>query len=310
MTMRRGRRLCTALVIGSAIAASASVPLTAQEPREPRPLEQAAPPVRAQTIAGCPADPVPFYGCATEKIKTFSPPRTPDGTPNFQGYWNANRQAFNIEAHLADFAYQGGPTLVIDSPDGQVPYQPWALAKQQERADKTLDPPSIEFLDPNAQCFLRGVPRQMWMMDYQFVQPTGSPFIFTLHEQNHAYRIIAMDGRPRVGGTLRTWMGDSRGRWEGNTLVVETTNLNGLQWLDNVGNFYSDKVRIIERLSFVDADTLLWEASIDDPTVYTRPWTLSFPLRRNTTPGFQLMEFACHEGNKSPSLQLRAPGSR
>jgi len=308
--MRQGHRLCTAILLGSAIAGSASVPLIAQEPREQRPLEQAAPPLRPATIAGCPADPVPFYGCAKEKIKTFSPPRTPDGKPNFQGYWNANRQAFNIEAHLADFAYQGGPTLVVDSPDGQVPYQPWAAAKQQERADKTLDPPSIEFLDPNAQCFLRGVPRQMWMMDYQFVQPTGSPFIFTLHEQNHAYRIIAMDGRPRVGSNLKTWMGDSRGRWEGNTLVVETTNLNGLQWLDNVGNFHSDKVHIIERLAFVDEDTLLWEASINDPTVYTRPWTMSFPLRRNKTPGFQLMEFACHEGNRSPALQLGAPGSR
>ena len=308
--MRHVNRLFIAILCGSAIAGSASVPLFAQEPRERRPLEQAARPVRPETFAGCPADPVPFYGCAKEKIKTFKPPRTPDGRPDFQGYWNANRQAFNIEAHAADFAYQGGPTLVIDSPDGQVPYQPWAAARQQERADKTLDPPSIEFLDPNAQCFLRGVPRQMWMMDYQFVQPTGSPFIFTLHEQNHAYRVIAMDGRPRVGSNLKTWMGDSRGRWEGDTLVVETTNLNGLEWLDNVGNFYSDNVRITERLAFVDEDTLLWEARIDDPTVYTRPWTLSFPLRRNKTPGFQLMEFACHEGNKSPTLQMRTSGSR
>ena len=83
----------------------------------------------AETLAGCPADPVPFYACAKEKIRTFNPPRTPDGKPDFQGYWNANRQAFNIEAHAADFAYQGGPTLVIDAPDGQVPYQPWAAAK-------------------------------------------------------------------------------------------------------------------------------------------------------------------------------------
>ena len=141
-------------------------------------------------------------------MKTFTPPRTPDGKPDFQGYWNANRQAFNIEAHERDFAYQGGPTLVVDPADGQVPYQPWAASKQAERADKTLDPPSIEFLDPNAQCFLRGVPRQMWMMDYQFVQPAGSPFIFTLHEQNHAYRVIAMDGRPHVGGGIsrRGWV--------------------------------------------------------------------------------------------------------
>jgi hypothetical protein len=257
------------------------------------------------TIAGCPAAPVRFYPCAKEKIKTFTPPRTPDGTPDFQGYWNANRQAFNIESHEASFAYQGGPTLIVDPPDGQVPYQPWAAAKQSERADKTLDPPSLEFLDPNAQCFLRGVPRQMWMMDYQFVQPPGSAFIFTLHEQNHAYRVIPMDGRPALGGGIRKWMGDSRGRWEGNTLVIETTNQNGREWLDNVGNFYSANAHITERIAMVDADTLLWEAQIEDPNVYTRRWTMTFPLRRNKTPGFQLIEFACHEGNKSPELQLR-----
>lgn len=293
------------------VAGFSLMPLAASaQQREPqRPLEQAEAPNRPTTIAGCPADPVAFYPCAREKSKNFVPPRTADGKPDFQGYWNANRQAFNIEAHEPSFAYQGGPTLILDPADGKVPYQPWAAAKQAEREEKTLDPPAIEFLDPNAQCFLRGIPRQMWMMDYQFVQPADSPFIFTLHEQNHAYRVITMDGRPPLGSNIRTWMGDSRGHWEGNTLVIETTNQNGREWLDNVGNFYSDKARVTERLTMVDHDTLLWEARIEDPTVYTQPWTMTFPLRRNKTPGFQLMEFACHEGNKSPALQLR-PGSR
>lgn len=297
-------------VIVSALAALLAAGASASYGQQPRPLEQAAPPARPATIAGCPADPVPFYSCAKEKARSFAPQRTPDGTPDFQGYWNANRQAFNIEAHEPSFAYQGGPTLIIDPADGQVPYQPWAAAKQRLRAQHTLNPPSIEFLDPNAQCFLRGVPRQMWMMDYQFVQPAGSPFIFTLHEQNHAYRVIAMDGRPHVSPSIRAWMGDSRGRWEGTTLVIETTNQNGREWLDNVGHFYSADVRITERITMVDRNTLLWEARIEDPSVYTQPWTMSFPLRRNTTPGFQLMEFACHEGNKSPGLQLRREGSR
>ena len=307
-TPMAGRAL---IALAAVMGMSTGVPMMAQEPREQRPLERAAPPNRPAAIAGCPADPVSFYPCAKDKVTTFNPPRTPDGTPNFQGYWNANRQAFNIEAHEPSFAYQGGPTLIVDPADGQVPYQRWAAAAQQERAEKTLDPPSLEFLDPNAQCFLRGVPRQMWMMDYQFVQPTGAPYIFTLHEQNHAYRVITMDGRPHVSGSVRTWMGDSRGRWDGNTLVIETTNHNGREWLDNVGNFYTDKAHIVEQLTMVDGNTILWEARIDDPTVYTRPWTMAFPLRRNTTPGFQLMEFACHEGNKSPTLQLRAaPASR
>lgn len=89
----------------------------------------------------------------------------------------------------------------------------------------------------------------MWMMDYQFVQPSGSPFIFTLHEQNHAYRVISMDGRPPLGSNIWKWMGDSRGRWESNTLVIETANQNGREWLDNVGNFYSEQAHITERIA-------------------------------------------------------------
>jgi hypothetical protein len=290
-----GGRMRAVLLLGAVLGAAAAV-VSAQEGR-------------SRTVAGCPAEPARFYPCAKEKIKTFEPPRTADGKPSFEGYWNANRQAFNIEAHEESYAYQGGPTLVIDPADGQVPYQPWALARQQERAAKTLDPPSFEFLDPNAQCFLRGVPRQMWMMDYQFVQPVGSPFLFTLHEQNHAYRTIAMDGRPHLGAGIRTWMGDSRGRWDGNTLVIETVNQNGREWLDNVGNFYSADARITERIAMVDRDTLLWEARIEDPKVFTRPWTMSFPLNRVKTPGHQLLEFACHEGNRSPSLQVRPEGA-
>jgi hypothetical protein len=290
MTRSGSRLLAVLLLSGGALVAAASV-VDAQG--------------RPTTLAGCPAEPARFITCAKEKIKTFQPPRTADGKPSFEGFWTAGRQAFDIEAHAESYAYEGGPTLVVDPADGHVPYHAWAQAKQQERAAKTLDPPSIEFLDPNAQCFLRGVPRQMWMMDYQFVQPAGSPFMFTLHEQNHAYRVIAMDGRPHTNSNISTWMGDSRGRWEGNTLVIETINQNGRQWLDNVGNFYSENARITERIAMVDQDTLLWEARIEDAGVFTQPWTMSFPLRRNKTPGFQLMEFACHEGNRSPELQIR-----
>ena len=315
--MRQATLFTTTILLGSLLAAPAVVPVHAQDrSRLAEPLD----PVRAESVrredlpgemvAGCPSDPVSFYPCAKEKIETFNPPRTLDGSPNFQGFWNAERQAFNIEAHPVSLAYRGGPTLVIDPADGLVPYQPWAAAKQQERADNTFDPPSLEFMDPNSQCFLRGVPRQMWIMAYKFIQPPGSPFIFSMHEQNHAYRVIAMEERPVAGRGVKTWMGDSRGRWEDNTLVIETTGLNGRQWMDNQGNFYSDQVRIVERLAFVDEDTLLWEARIEDPTVYSQPWTMSFPIHRNATPGYELFEMACHEGNQSIELQLAQPVSR
>ena len=117
----RFRRILSMLVLGSTIAGLTSTSAASQQPRDvPRPIEQAAPaPPGPALLAGCPADPQPFYPCAKEKIKTFNPPRTPDGKPDFQGYWNANRQAFNIEAHERDYAYQGGPTLVVDPADGR-----------------------------------------------------------------------------------------------------------------------------------------------------------------------------------------------
>jgi hypothetical protein len=279
----------------------------AQEREQNRPTEQAEGRGPA-TIAGCPAEPARFYACAKEKIKAFTPPRTADGTPDFQGYWNANRQAFNIEAHEASFAYQGGPTLIVDPADGQVPYQPWAAAKQAERADKTLDPPSIEFLDPNAQCFLRGVPRQMWMMDYQFVQPPGSAFIFTLHEQNHAYRVIPMDGRPALGSGIRKWMGDSRGRWEGNTLVITSANFTNKTWFDIVGSFHTEAFRLTERLTPVGANRIDYQATVEDPKAYTRPWTLATTLARIAEKDFEIIEEACHEGEKSAGDILTRPG--
>jgi hypothetical protein len=288
----RSRGLRKALSVFLAVVSLASARASAQDAGQ-EPLR-----------AGCPAEPVKFYSCAIEKARMFNPPRTPEGKPDFQGYWNAGRQAFDIEEHAESYAYNGGPTLIVDPPEGKVPYQPWAAAKKKLREANTLNPPSVDFLDPNARCFLRGVPRQMWMMDYHIVQPPGGTHVLTLHEQNHAYRIIPVDGRPRLGAGVKLWMGDPRGRWEGDTLVVETTNSNGQTWLDNVGNFHSSAALVTERLRLVDANTILWEARIEDPTVYTRPWTMTFPLRRNTQKNFELIEFACHEGNRSPGLQM------
>jgi hypothetical protein len=289
-------RFAIHIALGTALAATAVGTAVAQN-------------ARPTTIAGCPADPVPFYKCAKEKIKSFDPPRTPDGKPDFQGYWNAGRQAFDLEEHPETFAYNGEPTVIVDPATGKIPYRPDAAVRHNDVKSKTLDPPSIEYLDPNAQCFLRGVPRQMWMMDYQIVQPTGSPFVFTVHEQNHAYRTVRMDGAPHLPKSIQLWMGDSRGRWEGNSLVIDVTNTNGREWLDNTGARYSPDGHVVERLALVDKDTILYEATVEDGANFTQPWTMAFPLRRNVTPGFEIMEFACHEGNKSPTLQLGHPAA-
>jgi hypothetical protein len=119
-------------------------------------------------------------------------------------------------------------------------------------------------------------------------------------DEYHTYRVIPLDGRPHPAPGVKLWMGDGRGHWEGNTLVVDTTNLNAKSRLDVIGDFYSENAHIVERFVFNDANTMNYEATITDPTVFTRPWTLRIPERRMGDDEF--WEFACHEGNLDPGV--------
>jgi hypothetical protein len=125
-----------------------------------------------------------------------------------------------------------------------------------------------------------------------------------LLEYSHSYRIIATGGNQHIADTVRLWQGNSRGRWEGNTLVVDVRNTNGLAWLDNAGNFVSDALHVVERLTMVDSDTIHYEARLEDPKVYTRAWTMVSALVRNKERGFEVWEQACHEGNHAVDAQL------
>ena len=131
-------------------------------------------------------------------------------------------------------------------------------------------------------------------------------YLLILFERAHTYRIISTDGRPHAGANIAMWMGDSRGRWEGNSLVVDVTNHNAKTWFDQAGNFHSPAAHMIERFTLVDPDTIHYEVRIEDPRVYTRPWTMAFPLRRNKEPGFRLLEEACHEGERNTEPLIRA----
>lgn len=237
----------------------------------------------------------------------WTPPRTADGVPDLQGYWEFSHYpdgtfrpaspAASIEAYAPTPFRRGGPSLIVDPPDGRIPYQPIALARKRSFTD-LADHAPVAAIDPNAYCSLQGVPRSVYMPNG--IQILQVPFAVTiLGEFNHNYRVIPTDGRPHLTKNVATHMGDSRGRWEGNTLVVEVTNLNGKPWLDSVGNFTSDTLRVVERWTPVDPDTLRYEATLTDPNVYTRPWTMAFQMRRIKEPGYHLMEHACHEGERS-----------
>jgi len=261
---------------------------------------------------------MPTYGAGqtpTAAEKAWNPPRTPDGQPDIQGFWsNQSRRlaTYNIEAAADErhVLFSGNQTdnhsLVVDPPDGKIPYQPWARAKRQEVFDNHTDLTKWEYVDPHTRGFPSGVPRIFYQGTLQILQSSG--YIVILQEFNHGSRIIHLDGRPHIAENIKLWMGDSRGRWAGNTLVVDVTNNNDKTWFDMVGDFHSDAVHISERFTFAGPDTIRYEATFEDPHVYTRPFTIALTLGR-AAKGYELMEEACREGERNIPLMLYKLGS-
>jgi len=216
--------------------------------------------------------------------------RLPDGRPDLQGFFLSDGGGANygLGKHERDFLTPEGRGVIVDPPDLLLPLQEWARAETASRVT-----PERGYDDPTAHCFVAGVPRSMYVPGYmQILQPPG--YVVVLHERM-SWRIIPLDGRPHLPDNLRLWQGDSIGRWEGDTLIIETTNLNGKAWLNEVGEIVSHAERVVERLTPLDADTLHYEATVRDPLVYTRPWTIAFPIKRQKD---EMLEVACLEGNE------------
>lgn len=273
--------------------------------------------------AGCPPEPAAFHKCALEKAKAFRPARTPDGQPDMQGHWEqaagASWPMFNLEGKIPEEFYSGlwgkrerveYHAAIINPPDGRIPYQPWARAKAEEYFISHNAPTKLEQVPGHSRCRLAGVPRQVYtpQSDPQILQIPG--YVLMLHEFAHAYRVIQLD----VGGAplperIKLVQGESRGRWEGNTLVVEVTNQTAItsgdgvfnttgKWLDAVGNIHTDALRVVERWTLIDRNTIHYEPTLTDPKAYTRPFTFVFGLTRNTDPDIEIYEHACHEGER------------
>ena len=193
-------------------------------------------------------------------------------------------------------------SLVVDPPDGRVPLKPSAEAKRDYDAAHIDD--SYEYMSVWDRCITRGVPAGMFPAGYnnayQIVQIPG--YVVLLYEMIHEARVIPVDGRSHLPQSIRQWNGDSVGRWEGNTLVVDTINYNGKGWIATSaatgrikGIPQSQKLHVVERFTRAGPDTIQYEVTVDDPDVYTRPWKVAIPLERD--PNYTIFEYACHEGN-------------
>jgi hypothetical protein len=234
----------------------------------------------------------------------------PDGQPNVEGTWRpvsggthsldpALSSAQEFEQRTTG-VIKRNPSFIVDPPDGHIPYQPWAKALQKSLEASYETPTRPEQVDTQSRCLVPGIPRLYYFPTFRIIQ-TPRTVVFVWDEY-HTYRVIPLDARPHVAPNVKLWMGDSRGHWEGKTLIVDTTNLNAKSRLDVIGDFYSENAHITERFIFVDDKTMNYEATITDPTVFTRPWTLRIPQRR--MPDDEFWEFACHEGNQDSDILL------
>ena len=232
----------------------------------------------------------------------YTAPRTVDGKPDLNGIWQAVGTAhWDIEDHLAQppavlamgaiGAVPAGYGIVEG---GEIPYQPWAAARKKENFEKrmTVDPFNRSIGDPEVKCYLPGVPRATYLpFPFQILQ--GTDTIAIAYEFAGASRFIHMTEVPP--SPVDTWMGHSVGRWEGDTLVVDVTSQLDQTWFDRAGNFHSDALHVVERYTPITPYHLNYEATIEDPRVFTRPWKISLPLYRRMDEAAEVLEFRCLE---------------
>jgi hypothetical protein len=241
---------------------------------------------------------VAFWSFRTSAIQgepsAYASPRMPDGKPDLNGIWQAlNTANWDLQDHRA----VQGPVVALGAafsvPAGQsvvegneIPYQTWAAAKKKTNGESWLT------LDPEVKCYMPGVPRANYMsFPFQITQTPS--YVAMAYEFADSGRTVYMGKGP--GNPVDTWMGYSVGRWEGETLVVDVSGFNDQTWFDRAGNFHSDALHVIERFTRTSPDVLKYEATIEDPKVFTRPWKISMPLYRRAETSVQLLEYKCVE---------------
>ena len=214
----------------------------------------------------------------------YAPPKTADGQPDIQGIWQVvNTAAWDIQDHGAWLGVPAGKGVVEGN---EIPYTPAALLKKRQNYENR------KTADPETKCYLPGVPRITYMpYPFQIVQSKDQ--VNFLYEYVHALRYVYMN-KEHPKGHIDWWMGDSRGRWEGNTLVVDVVDFNEETWFDRAGNFHSDALHLVERYTPTGPDHMNYEVTIEDPKVFTRPWKMSMPLYRRQEKNVSLLEYECY----------------
>ena len=249
----------------------------------------------ALAMAGVAAVLLLTAGLAAGQSSTYTAPRTADGVPDLNGIWQAIGTAhWDIQDHPA---YPGLPVggAIGAVPPGQgivvgneIPYQDWALEQKQTNFENRLTE------DPEAKCYMPGVPRATYL-PYPFQIVQGTDKILIAYGYAETVRTIHMDKDEPEPPPIDSWMGRSHGRWDGETLVVDVEGFNGEAWLDRAGNFHSAALRVQERYTPISPNAMMYEATLEDENVYTRPWTVRLPLYRRLEENARLIEFKCIE---------------
>ncbi len=212
----------------------------------------------------------------------ISIPRDPVGKPDLSGFWQVISSAnWNIQDHSAAKGVPAGISIVVGN---DIPYQPWALEKRKKNYENR------EKADPQSKSYAQGVPRITYTpFPFQIIQTPSQ--LVVLYEYVHTVRHLYTNGVGHPPGHIDWWLGDSRAKWEGDTLVVDVTDFNDQTWFDHAGNFHSDALHVVERYTLTDPDHILYEATIEDPKVFTKPWSLQVILYRHKEKGFQLLDY-------------------
>lgn len=298
--MQYGRRPRMRVTIACLLSAAFLATAGAQEPNLRR-LADGQPDIQGTYVTGWG---VPVERDTEEERQVWQARMEEVRGPN-PGAYDLEWIEFGLQA--TDRRPPEGTVQVVDPPDGKIPWQPWARAKQRYIRDNPYE--REEFLDSRVRCLPAG-PRftlTSYYNGWQIIQTPGHVIFF--QEHNHNYRVIPLSGS-HPPPDIQLWQGDSRGRWEGNTLVVDVTNFTDKTWIVGEpggegmagGSFHSTALHMVERFTVVDENNIDYEATVEDPNVFTQPWKLAFGVWARAPEGYENFEYACHEGNRSLEL--------